>query len=83
MTQTKHKINNIWLYIMAIMIFCLVTMIIVSCVVANFRAVWTFWSWYLFLAIFIGILVFVIIMFMRKLRKVKLDNKLTDKQSFK
>ena len=83
MTQTKHKINNIWLYIMAIMIFCLVTMIIVSCVVANFRVVWTFWSWYLFLAIFIGILVFVIIMFMRKLRKVKLDNKLTDKQSFK
>lgn len=81
--KTKHKLNNIWLYIMIIMIFCLATMIIVSGTVANFRAVWTFWSWYLFLAIFIGILVFVIIMFMRKLRKVKLDNKIEDKQSFK
>lgn len=81
--KTKHKINNIWLYIMIIMIFSLVTMIIVSGTIANFRAVWTFWSWYLFLAVFIGILVFVIIMFMRKLRKVKLDNKIEDKQSSK
>lgn len=81
--KTKHKINNIWLYIMIIMIFSLVTMIIVSCTVANFRAVWTFWSWYLFLAIFIGILVFVIIMFIRHIKKVNLDNKLDDKQSFK
>lgn len=81
--KTKHKINNIWLYIMIIMIFSLVTMIIVSCAVANFRAVWTFWSWYLFLAIFIGILVFVIIMFIRHIKKVNLDNKLDDKQSFK
>ncbi len=81
--KTKHKINNIWLYIMIIMIFCLATMIIVSSTVANFRAVWTFWSWYLFLAIFIGILVFVIIMFIRHIKKVNLDNKLDDKQSFK
>ncbi len=81
--KTKHKINNIWLYIMIIMIFSLVTMIIVSSTVANFRAVWTFWSWYLFLAVFIGILVFVIIMFIRHMKKVKLDNKIEDKQSFK
>lgn len=81
--KTKHKLNNIWLYIMIIMIFSFITMIIVSGTVANFRAVWTFWSWYLFLAIFIGILIFASIMFIRKLRKVKLDNKIEDKQSFK
>ena len=81
--KTKHKINNLWLYIMIIMIFCLATMIIVSSTVAHFRAVWTFWSWYLFLAVFIGILVFVIIMFIRHIKKVNLDNKLDDKQSFK
>lgn len=88
MNKTKQKkINNTWFWLMLFLVFILVTFIVISVTNDHFKQLWSFWGWYLILAIIIGLLSFSIILFVRKYKTIDNNKKMqkleTKKTKFK
>lgn len=79
----QKKINNIWFWLTIFLAFITITFIVISVTNDHFKQLWSFWGWYLVLAIIIGLLTSSIVLFARKYRKIDNHQKMNKLESKK